>query len=71
LVHHSGKWCQNHCHVHYQWRISFRGIDCRVGKAFIGESVAIRPSTLDGVLESITVINVFAEIDLHGSSKAK
>ncbi|HKP69773.1 MAG TPA: IS481 family transposase [Pyrinomonadaceae bacterium] len=46
-------------------RISFRRRDFRVGKAFRGYAVALRPSTTDGVFDVYFATHRIARVDLH------
>jgi transposase InsO family protein len=49
-------------------RVSFRGNAHRVGCAFAGESVAVRPTTTDGVMDVFYCHQRVAGIDLRGES---
>jgi transposase InsO family protein len=49
-------------------RVSFRGRACRVGKAFAGEPVALRPTATDGLLDVFYCHQRVAEIDLRAQS---
>lgn len=48
-------------------QISFRGRRLRVGKAFVGHPVALRPTTTDGVWRVYFCRQVIRTIDLHGA----
>jgi len=52
-------------------RICYRGGDYRIGKAFIGERVAVRPTTTDGMMEVYYCHQRVAEIDLRVQSEAR
>jgi transposase InsO family protein len=52
-------------------RICYRGGDYRIGKAFIGERVAVRPTTTDGLMEVYYCHQRVAEIDLRVESEAR
>ena len=47
-------------------RISYRGQEWRVGKAFEGEPVAVRPSEAEGLVEVYFCGQKIAELDLRG-----
>jgi transposase InsO family protein len=51
--------------VHQHGRICYRGSVWRIGKAFVGEQLVLRPSTRDGVLNACYGPHVIAEIDLR------
>lgn len=48
--------------------VSFRGTPWRVGHAFAGEPVAVRPSETDGLMQVFYCHQRVAEIDLRGQS---
>lgn len=52
-------------------RICFKGGDYRIGKAFIGERVALRPTTTDGLMEIYYSHQRVAEIDLRVQSEVR
>lgn len=52
-------------------RVSYGGMEHRVGKAFVGEPVAVRPTTVDGVMEVYYCHQRVAEIDLRRQSKVR
>lgn len=45
-------------------RISFKGHTFAIGRAFIGEPVALRPTAIDGCYDVIYCLEKIAEIDL-------
>jgi transposase InsO family protein len=50
-------------------RIRFHGVTHRIGKAFAGEPVSLRPTTRDGNMAVYYCHQQIAEIDLRGESK--
>jgi hypothetical protein len=46
-------------------RISFRGHELRVPQAFAGQSIALRPTTTDGVWDAVFAAHRVAQIDLR------
>jgi transposase InsO family protein len=51
--------------VQMNGKIAFRGHQFRVGKAFGGYPVALRPSTSDGVFDVYFATHRIAQVDLH------
>jgi hypothetical protein len=45
--------------------ISYQGKPWKVGRAFIGQTVGIRPTTRDGICQIIFLTQVIKELDLH------
>ena len=50
-------------------RISFKGHNCSVGRGFIGQPVAVRPTAIDGVWEVYYCEFKVGSINLRNSSK--